>query len=64
MWGIHDILVRIRILLLMDLDPATDTDLDPTPDPTPFFTDCKDVKRLIFSYFFLITNPHEHRLQS
>ncbi len=63
-FGIRDILVRIRILLLMDLDPAPDPDLDPTTDPTPFFTDFKDVKRLFFSYLFLITYAQEHRLQS
>jgi hypothetical protein len=28
------------------------TDPGPTPDPTPFFSDFKDAKKLIFSYFF------------
>ncbi len=33
-------------------------DPDLTPDPTPFFSDFKDAKKLIFSYFFLkITYP-------
>jgi hypothetical protein len=38
-------------------------DPDPTPDPTPFFNDFKDVKKKI-SYFFLITYPQVHHLQS
>ncbi len=29
-----------------------DPDPDPTVDPTPFFSDFKDVKNLVFSYFF------------
>ncbi len=33
-------------------------------DPTPFFDDLKDVKKLFFSYFFLITYPQVHHLQS
>ncbi len=37
-------------------------DPDPTPDPTPFFIDFKDAKRK--SYFFLITCPQAHHLQS
>jgi hypothetical protein len=39
-------------------------DPDPTPDPTPFFTNFKDAKKNIFSYFFLITCPQAHHLQS
>jgi len=32
-----------------------DPDSDPTPDPTPFFSDFKDAKKIIFfpPYFFL-----------
>jgi hypothetical protein len=57
--------VRIRIpdqyLLLIDPDP------DPTPDLTTFFNDFKDlIKKKIYkkSYFFLITYPQVHHLQS
>jgi hypothetical protein len=41
-------------------------DLDPTPDSTPFFIDFKDAKRNIFfsTFFFLITCPKAHHLQS
>jgi hypothetical protein len=39
-------------------------DTDPTPDPTPFFSDFKDVKKLIFSYYFHITYPQAHYLHS
>jgi hypothetical protein len=28
-------------------------DADPTPDPTPFFSDFKEAKEVIFSYFNL-----------
>jgi hypothetical protein len=41
-----------------------DPDPDPTPDPTPFFNDFKDVKKNFFSYFFFITYPQVHHLQS
>ncbi len=34
------------------------------PDPTPFFIDFKDAKKIIFSYFFLITCPQAYHLQS
>ncbi len=34
------------------------------PDPTPFFTDFKDAKTIFFSYYFLITCPQVHHLQS
>jgi hypothetical protein len=27
-------------------------DLDPAPDPTPFFSDFKDAKKIIFFIFF------------
>ncbi len=33
------------------------------PDPTPFFSEIKDAKNC-FSYFFLITYPQAHYLQS
>jgi hypothetical protein len=39
-------------------------DPDPTPDPTNFFIDFKDAKKKKFSYFFLITCPQAHRLQT
>jgi hypothetical protein len=45
-------------------DPRLRTDPDPTPDLTPFFSDFKDAKKLFFSYFFLITYPQAHYLQS
>ncbi len=47
----------------MDLDPDSDPDPDPTPDQTPFFIGFKDAK-IFFSYFFLITFPQAHHLQS
>jgi hypothetical protein len=37
---------------------------DATPDPTPFFSDFKDAEKNCFSYFFLITYPRAHYLQS
>jgi hypothetical protein len=40
-----------------------DPDPDPTPDPTPFFINFKNAKKKI-SYFFLITYPQTHYLQS
>jgi hypothetical protein len=46
----------------MDPDPAPDP--DPSPDPTPFFYDFKDLKKYFFPYFFLITCPRGHHLQS
>ncbi len=49
--GIRDIQVRIRIRGLVD------------PDPTPFFSDFKDAKNFS-SYFFLLTYPQAHYLQS
>ncbi len=55
--GIRDFLMRIRIRgsvpLLMDPDPVP----DPTPNPTPFFSDFKDAKKKISSYFFSYTLP-------
>jgi len=39
---------------------GVDPDPDPTPYPTPFFSDFKDAK----NYFFLITYPQAHYLQS
>ncbi len=60
MLGIRDILVRIRI-------PGSEPYLlliDPYPGPTPFFIDLKDAKKNCFSYFFLITCPQAHHLQS
>jgi hypothetical protein len=49
----------------MDPVPAPDPDLDPTPDPTSFVTDLKDTKIFFFSsYFFLLTCPQAHHLQS
>ncbi len=40
-------------------------DPDPTSDPTPFFSDFKDSKKNYFGpYFFLITYPQAHYLQS
>ncbi len=48
-------------LWLMDSDLAPDL----TPDLTPFFSDFKDTKNYFFSsYFFLITYPQAHYLQS
>jgi hypothetical protein len=42
-----------------------DPDPDPTPDLTPFFIEFHDAKKNIFvSYFFLITCPQAHHLQS
>jgi hypothetical protein len=37
-------------------------DPDPTPEPAPFFIDFKDAKKN--SYFFLVTSPQAHHLQS
>jgi hypothetical protein len=48
----------IRTCDKMDPDP------DPTPDPNPSFSDFKDAKILNFLYFFLITYPQAHYLQS
>ncbi len=50
----------------MDPDPAPDLDKepDPTPDPTTFFKDFKDLIIKKFSYFFLITYPQVHQLQT
>jgi hypothetical protein len=42
----------------MHPDPA------PDPDPTPFFGYFKDATKNFFSYFFLITYPQAHYLQS
>jgi hypothetical protein len=39
-------------------------DPDPVPDPNAFFIDFKDAKKLIFSYFVLITCPQAHHVQS
>jgi hypothetical protein len=39
-------------------------DPDPTPDPTSFFTDFKNAKKYLFSYFFLLTCLQAHHLQS
>ncbi len=39
-------------------------DLDLTLDPTPFFNGLKDAKKFFFSFFFLITYPQDHLLQS
>jgi hypothetical protein len=39
-------------------------DPDPIPDPTHFFIDFKDVKKILFSYFFLITCPDANHLWS
>ncbi len=38
--------------------------MDQDPDPTQFFIDFKDVKKYFLSYFFLITCPQAHHLQS
>jgi hypothetical protein len=43
---------------LMDQDP------DSTPDLTPFFIDFKDAKKIFFLFFFIITCPEAHHLQS
>jgi hypothetical protein len=43
----------------MDPDP----NLDPNPTPA-FFIDFKNAKKYLVSYFFLITWPQAHRLQS
>jgi hypothetical protein len=34
------------------------------PDPTPFFIDFKDAKKIFFKYFFHVTCPQAHHLQS
>jgi hypothetical protein len=39
--------IRIPDLHLLPTDP------DPTSNPTPFFSDFKDAKKIILSYFFL-----------
>jgi hypothetical protein len=39
-------------------------DPDPISDPTTFFIDFKDAKKIFFSYFFLITYPQAHHLQT
>ncbi len=41
----------------------TEPDRDPTPDPTPFFSDFKDAKKLIFSHFFRKAYLQTHYLQ-
>jgi hypothetical protein len=33
------------------MDPVPVLDLDPTPDPTPFFSDFKDAKKKIHTFF-------------
>ncbi len=43
------------------MDPASDP--DPTTDPTPFFSDFKDSKKILF-HFFLIIYPQAYNLQS
>ena len=50
----------------MDPDPDPTPYPDPTPDldPTPFFTDFKDANKKFYLYFFLITYPQAHYLQS
>ena len=35
-------------------------DPDASLDPNPVFSDFKDVKKIIFSYFFLINYPQAH----
>jgi hypothetical protein len=55
--GIRDILVQIRILGFVPLTNGSGSGSD------TFFSDVKDVKKLTFSYFFLITYPQAH-LQS
>jgi hypothetical protein len=42
------------------MDPAPDPAPDPTTDPTTFFIDFKDAKK----YFFSITFPEAHHLQT
>jgi hypothetical protein len=39
-------------------------DPDRTLDSTTFLSDFNDAKKIIFSYFFLITYPQSHYLQS
>jgi hypothetical protein len=46
------------------MDPDSALDQAPDPDPNPFFSDFKDAKNVFFSYFFLITYPQAHYLQS
>jgi hypothetical protein len=46
------------------MDPVPVPDPDPTPVPTPFFSDFKDAKKFVFSYFVLITYLQAHYLQS
>jgi hypothetical protein len=58
--GIRKILVLILIPGSVPLANGS-TDLD----PTPFFNDFKDLfKKKLFSYFFIITYPQVHHLQS
>jgi hypothetical protein len=45
--------VTFLCLWQMDPDPAP----DPAPDPTTFFSDFKDAKKLLFSYFFSYNLP-------
>jgi hypothetical protein len=40
-----------------DSDPRLRSDPDPTPDPTPFFSDFKDAKKIIFFIFFSYNLP-------
>jgi hypothetical protein len=41
------------------------SDLDPTPDPIPFFSHIADAKKnILLIFFFLITYPQAHFLQS
>jgi hypothetical protein len=37
------------------MDPALDP--DPTPDPTPFFSDCKDAKKIFFFHIISYNLP-------
>jgi hypothetical protein len=62
-----DILVRIQIRIRTSVPLANGSgspDPDPTPDPTTFFNDFKDLIKIHFSYFFLISYPQVHHLQS
>jgi hypothetical protein len=60
--------------LVKDMDPdssiikhrgnfGADPDPTPTPDPTTFLSDFEDVKKLFFSYFFLIAYLRAHYFQ-
>jgi hypothetical protein len=65
--GIRGILVRIQIRIpgSVSLTNGSGSGCGPTPDLTPFFANFKDAKEKYFlSYFFLITCPHAHHLQS